>query len=97
MEADETALSLRNSDVMELLAEIPAGHHHLRTTLTLVDGRSITLQEATVAAIVRAYTSVKTDPLRRQVRMKGRLLAERKDGFAEWQLLDEPVQPSAPS
>jgi hypothetical protein len=90
MEPDESALVLKTSDVTELLAEIPDGHHHLRTTITLADGRSITLQEATVAAIVRAYTRVKTDPLRRRVQMKGRLLAERKDGFAEWQLLEEP-------
>ena len=90
MKPDESVLVLRNSDVTELLSEIPNGHHHLRTTLTISDGRSITLQEATVAAIVRAYTRVKTDPLRRQVRMKGRLLAERKYGYAEWQLIEEP-------
>lgn len=90
MSTDVTALVLRNSDVTELLVEIPDGHDHLRTTLTLADGRSITLQEATVATIVRAYIRVKTDPLRRRVQMKGRLLAERKEGYAEWQLLEEP-------
>jgi hypothetical protein len=45
---------LRNEDVTEILAEIPEGHRHLRTEVTLADGSSITLQEATVAAIARA-------------------------------------------
>ena len=81
---------LRNEDVAEIVAEIPAGHCHLRTTLVLADGSAITLQEATVAAIVRAYVAVKTDPLCSGVMLKGRKVASRKEGYAEWQLLEEP-------
>lgn len=81
---------LRNEDIIEIVAEIQEGHLHLRTTLTLGDGSSVTLQEATVAAIVRAYVAVKTDPLRTRVRLTGRRLAERKSGYAEWQLMEEP-------
>lgn len=44
---------LRNEDVTPIVAEIPTGHRHLRTTLTLADGTTITFQEATVAALVR--------------------------------------------
>jgi hypothetical protein len=80
---------LRNEDVMEIVAEIPEGHLHLRTTVRLGDGTSITLQEATVAALVRAYISVKTDPLRSRVVLKGRKVPERKGSYAEWQLLEE--------
>jgi len=81
---------LRNEDVAEILAEIPEGHHHLRTTLRLSDGSSITFQEATVAAIVRAYVAVKTDPLLSRVELFGRKVSGRKEGYAEWQLLEEP-------
>jgi hypothetical protein len=81
---------LRNEDVAEIVAEIPDGHRHLRTTVKLADGSAITLQEATVAAIVRAYVAVKTDPLRNGLTLKGRKIPGRKDGYAEWQLLEEP-------
>lgn len=87
MEARDASKVLRNEDVTEIVTEIPAGHRHLRTTLTLADGSSITFQEATVAAIVRAYISVKTDPLRNRVVLGGRKVPDRKDGYAEWQLL----------
>jgi len=80
---------LRNEDVAEIVAEIPEGHRHLRTTVKLADGFAITLQEATVAAIVRAYVAVKTDPLRNGMTLKGRKVPSRKEGYAEWQLLEE--------
>lgn len=79
---------LRNEDIAKIVAGIPEGHKHLRTTLTLADGSSFTFQEATVAALVRAYVAVKTDPLRTKVELQGRRLAGRKDGYAEWQLLE---------
>ena len=79
---------LRTEEVTGLVAEIPEGHRHVRTTLTLADGTALTLQEATVAAIVRAYVAVKTDPTRTRVVMRGTLLAERKPGYAEWQLIE---------
>ncbi len=78
---------LRNEDVAGLVAEVPAGHRHLRTTLRLANGTSITLQEATVAAIVRAYVAVKTDPLIGRVELVGQKVTGRKEGYAEWQLL----------
>jgi hypothetical protein len=81
--------TLSTEDVIALLVEIPAGHRHLRTTLTLADGSAITLQEATVAAMVRAYIAVKTDPARTRVALRGTALAERKPGYAPWQLLEE--------
>ncbi len=80
---------LRNEDVTRIEAEIPAGHRHLRTTLTLADGTTVTFQEATMAALVRAYVAVKTDPLRDRVVLKGGKVPGRKEGYAEWQLLEE--------
>lgn len=80
---------IADEDFKELIAEIPKGHRHLRTTITLHDGRSFTFQEATIANIVRAYISAKTHPQRMMVRLLGSKLSARKDGYAEWQLVEE--------
>jgi hypothetical protein len=77
-----------NEDVKEIIAEIPEGHRHVRTTITLQDDRTLTFQEATIANMVRAYVSIKTHPSLQKVRMKGMKLEERKEGYAEWQLLE---------
>lgn len=79
---------LANEDVRELIAEIPEGHKHMRTTIMLQDGTNMTFQEATIANLVRAYISIKTHPSLTRVVMKGKILDKRKDGYAEWQLLD---------
>ena len=81
--------TLATDEITALVAEIPAGHQHLRTTLTMADGSTLTLQEATVAAMVRAYIAVKTDPARTRVVMHGREVPARKPGYAAWQLLEE--------
>ncbi len=80
---------ITNEEVKELIAAIPEGHRHLRTTIVLYDGRSFTFPEALTANLVRAYITAKTHPQRTSVRLVGRKLAERKEGFAEWQLLEE--------
>lgn len=80
---------LRNEDVVEVIAEIPEGHRHLRTTIRMQNGTELVMQEATVANIVRAYVSVKTHPQKVRVAMKGAMLESRKEGYAEWQLLEE--------
>jgi len=80
---------IRNEDVKELVVEIPDGHKHLRTTVRLQDGTELVFQEATVTNMVRAYVSVKTDPTKKLVTLKGRALRDRKEGYAEWQLLEE--------
>ena len=79
---------LRNEDVARVVAEIPQGHRHLLTTVTLADGSSITFQEATLAALVRAYVAVKTHPLRTRVVLTGRRIENRKAEYAEWQLVE---------
>lgn len=89
MQSEEKEWTVRNEDVVRVTAEIPEGHRHLRTTLSFADGSSVTFQEATIAAIVRAYVSVKTDPVRNRVTMTGRRVEERKRDYAEWQLVEE--------
>ncbi len=82
-------MNIRNDDVESVAVRVPEGHAHLRTTITLRDGTELTLQEATVANIVRAYVTVKTHPLRTGVTLKGRELEGGKKGYARWQLLEE--------
>ncbi len=48
-----------------------------------------TYVEAAIANLVRAYIMVKTHPVKRKVTLKGKSLSERKDGYAEWQLVEE--------
>ncbi|HSB31819.1 MAG TPA: hypothetical protein VLD55_09470 [Candidatus Sulfobium mesophilum] len=79
---------IANEEVNELTAEIPEGHKHLRTTIVLQDGREFTFQEATIANLVRAYITVKTHPELTRVRLSGRRLCVKKEGYAEWQLLE---------
>jgi len=80
---------IHNEDVKEVTAEIPEGHRHLRTMIVLNDGTEFVFQEATVANLVRAYLTVKTHPVKSKVTLKGMSLSERKDGYAEWQLVEE--------
>lgn len=80
---------IRNEDIRELVLEAPEGHKHLRAVLLLATGEELVLQEATLANLVRAYITAKTHPAKSAVRMKGRKLEERKQGYAEWQLLEE--------
>ncbi len=79
---------INTNEVVEIRAEIPEGHKHLRTRLVLSDGEELVLQEATVAAMVRAYIDIKTHPQKTEVELKGRRLFEQKEGFAEWQLVE---------
>lgn len=80
---------VRNEDIKELIAEIPERHKHLRATIVFQDGRTMMFQEATIANLVRAYVSVKTHPKTVKVVLRGTILAERKGGYAKWQLLEE--------
>lgn len=77
----------RNEDVKGLITEIPEGHRHIRTTIIFTDGTEITLQEATIANLVRAYITVKTHPVTSRVELKGERLQEKKEGYTEWQLV----------
>ena len=80
---------VHNEDIKELIAEVPEGHKHIRTTILLNDGSKMTFQEATIANLVRAYIKIKTHPQISEVKMRGVKLHERKGGYAEWQLLEE--------
>ncbi len=80
---------LKNEDIKEVVVEIPEGHKHLKTTLRFTNGKEVTFQEATIANIVRVFTTVKTYPTRIKVCLGGKAFKERKDGYAEWQITEK--------
>jgi len=82
-------MNIRNEDIKEILVEIPDGHKHIRAKITLQDDTELVLQEAAVANITRAYITVKTHPQKKSVKLKGRQLTDKKDDYADWQLLEE--------
>lgn len=82
-------MNISNEDVKDLVVEIPEGHKHIRTTVVLMDGAEFTFHEATIANLVRAYITVKTHPVTNRISLKGGKLTNRKDGYAEWQLLED--------
>lgn len=82
---------IHNEDIKELTAEIPEGHKHLRTKIVLQDGTEFVFQEATIANLVRAYITVRTHPAIKKVKLKGKKLDDRKEDYAEWQLVEEDI------
>ena len=82
---------LANRDVKKVSAYIPEGHKHIRVSIE-TDDTIIVLQEATVAAIVRAYLNVLLHPVRRSFELKQARLdsSQRKSGYAEHQLIEDP-------
>ena len=82
-------MNIRNEDIKEIVVEIPEGHKHIRTKITLHDATELVFQEAAVANITRAYITVKTHPQKTSVKLKGKQLDEKKEGYAGWQLLEE--------
>lgn len=67
---------------------IPSGHKHLRTIIETSEGDQFLFQEATVANLVRAYTTIKTHPQKRAIELKMEHLIEKKTEFAEFQLIE---------
>lgn len=82
-------MKISNEDIREILVEIPEGHKHIRTKITLQDNTELVFQEAAIANITRAYITVKTHPQKKSVKLKGRQLTDKKAGYADWQLLEE--------
>jgi hypothetical protein len=83
---------IRNEDVNKILVGVPEGHKHLRISMKLKNGLVLIFQEATIANILRVYTTVKTHPSVRAEELEMRTLTAdlRKDGYALHQLLETP-------
>ncbi len=85
---------IRNSDVKRVLIGVPEGHKHVRTIIELRDGTLLEFQEATVANIVRGFVTVKFHPRLDALELIGIPLEERKEGYAEYQLVESDRAPS---
>ena len=77
----------RNQDVKRVYIGPPKGHKHLRLIIE-TEEEILVFQEATLAAITRGYTYVKTHPIRKAIKLESRRIGERKEGYAEYQLLE---------
>ncbi len=84
---DEKITIFSNRDVRRIIAFIPEGHRHIRVYIEAGEWKMV-FQEATVAAIVRAYIDVKTHSKRNVVELISKKLDERKPGYAEYQLVE---------
>ncbi|MBI5694366.1 MAG: hypothetical protein HZC51_01310 [Nitrospirae bacterium] len=83
---------MTNDNLTSALLAVPEGHTHLRLALTTKDGETVALlSEAAVAAIVRAYTTVKTHPVRRAVKLVSETPDGLKTGYAKDQLIEADV------
>jgi hypothetical protein len=83
---------IRNQDVSRVLIGVPEDHKHLRICLELKNTCTLVFQEATVANILRAYTTIKTHPSfrARELKMKTLTAEQPKEGYATHQLLETP-------
>jgi hypothetical protein len=79
---------IRNHDIKEILIGTPKSHKHIRAALHLKDGRIFVLHHATIANLVRAYTTITTHPHKKSIKLKGQLLENQKEGFAPYQLIE---------
>ena len=83
---------IRNEDIEGAVVEVPEGHHHVRVTIRLHSGQEITLMEAAMSNVLRAFVALKSHPTKRRVVLRGVDLTGSpllKDGYAAWQLLEE--------
>jgi len=81
-------LIIKNEDIASAILAVSSGHRHLRLAISTTEGETIVLQEATVAAIVRAYTAIKTHPTRKAVKLVSALPEGVKKGYAKNQLME---------
>ncbi len=84
----ETVILLSTKNVEQLLFGIPENHQHYRLLITTDQNQVLVCSEALVAAITRAYISVKTHPERLAIQMTKKILKRHKDDFASFQLLE---------
>lgn len=84
----ETVIRLSTQNVTQLLFSTPENHKHCRLVLKTDQSSTLVLSEALVAAIVRAYVTIKTHPKRSGIEMTTALISDGKPDFASWQLLE---------
>jgi len=81
---------IRNEDIEQVLIGVPEDHKHLRICVKLKNESTFIFQEATIANILRAYITIKTNPNVRakELKMKALTAEQQKEGYAVHQLLE---------
>ncbi|MEM1587947.1 MAG: hypothetical protein QW476_02655 [Candidatus Bathyarchaeia archaeon] len=80
-------ITFRNRDVKRVLIGVPENHKHLRIIIESKD-KLFVFHEATIANILRGFIFIKTHPKIEAIEMKIQEVKERKEGFAEYQLIE---------
>jgi hypothetical protein len=80
---------VHNNEIKRIILGTPEKHDHLRLLIELANDEILLLPEACVAAIVRAYCTIKTHPVQESVQMTTKKLQEKKSGYAQHQLLEQ--------
>lgn len=78
-----------NSDIAKIKIGIPDGHEHIRTLIETIHGEKFIFQEATIANIVRAYTTIKTHPQKKALELEQIKISDKKEGYADYQLIEK--------
>ncbi|MEX2738789.1 MAG: hypothetical protein Q6356_006965 [Candidatus Wukongarchaeota archaeon] len=83
---------IRNEDIEQVLMGVPEDHKHLRICVKLKNKSAFIFQEATIANILRAYITIKTDPTvqAKELKMKTLTAKQQKKDYAVHQLLETP-------
>jgi len=84
---DKEKIVFRNRDIKRVLIGVPENHKHLRIIIESED-KIFVFHEATIANIVRGFILVKTHPEIKAIEMKVQEVKMRKEGFAEYQLIE---------
>lgn len=84
-------LVVRNSDIEKVLFGAPRGHKHMRGLIFLRNGIVLVFQQATLENIARGVISLITHPKRKALSLRSARLENRKEGYAEYQLIEEDV------
>ncbi|MHA1840078.1 MAG: hypothetical protein ACTSVM_00005 [Candidatus Ranarchaeia archaeon] len=83
---------LRNQDVKRLLVGIPTKHHHIRMLIELSSGEKLVFQEATLAAMTRAFLNVLLHPEKTLIELSLEKLSNHKKGYSDWQLTETGIE-----
>ena len=81
---------IRNDDIEQVLIGMPEDHKHLRICVKLKNKSAFIFQEATIANILRAYITIKTDPTvqAKELGVKTLNAEQQKKDYAVHQLLE---------
>ncbi len=84
----EPHLLLRNRSLQRVVVGVPEGGRGVQARLVTAAGDVVAIPESALLALVRGWTAVTTHPSRRAVELIASEVADPKEGFARYQLVE---------